>query len=93
MGHSYIPREDIHIAGGVDMKRVQLIPILLVFNYLPLVLVADAYAYLDPASGSILLQTLIAVLLGIGVAFRHFRYKFMSVVRKLFSRTTGLKGK
>ena len=40
----------------------------------------DAYAYLDPGSGSILIQALIGVLVGVGVALKVYwakiKYKF-----------------
>jgi hypothetical protein len=43
-------------------------------------LLGDKFAYLDPGSGSLLLQLLIAVLLGAGVALRAFRGK----IKRLF---------
>jgi len=36
-----------------------------------LVLSADAYAYLDPGTGSLLYQTMLAALLGAGFVFRR----------------------
>ena len=43
-------------------------------------------AYLDPGSGSILLQLLIAALLGTLFALRTYWGKIMSFFNKLFSR-------
>jgi len=37
--------------------------------------VSDAYAYLDPASGSIIIQVLIGALAGIGITLKVYWHK------------------
>lgn len=46
--------------------------ILLAVVALTLVPAADAYAYIDPATGSLLLQGLIALFAGASLAFKNF---------------------
>lgn len=43
-------------------------------------------AYIDPGSGSLIIQALIAILVGVGVAFRNVRMAVISVVLKLFGK-------
>lgn len=43
-------------------------------------------AYIDPGSGSLIIQVLIAILVGVGVAFRNVRMAVMSVILKLFGK-------
>jgi hypothetical protein len=45
-----------------------------------------AYAYLDPGTGSFLLQLLLAGLLGVLFTLRLFRDKIVSFVRNVFRR-------
>ena len=48
--------------------------------------VFEQHAYLDPGSGSFLLQLLIAALLGGAFLFRSYLKKFFGFVGRLFSR-------
>lgn len=49
---------------------------------LSLIITGNAYAYLDPGTGSILLQALLAGLLGIGVFWR----KLKDFIKERFSK-------
>lgn len=46
----------------------------------------DAYAYIDPGSGSVVIQMLIGALVGVGIAVKVFwvklKYKFQSLFKK-----------
>ncbi len=44
--------------------------------------VSDAYAYIDPGTGSIVIQVLIGALVGIGITFKIYWLKF----KEIFSR-------
>ncbi len=45
-----------------------------------------AYAYIDPALGSMILQAALAAIIGVGVFFRDVRLKIMSLFRRQDSR-------
>ena len=49
---------------------------------------ARAYGYLDPGTGSFLLQILVAGLLGILLAVRIFRDRIMIFLRRLTGRSS-----
>jgi hypothetical protein len=59
--------------------RILLIAALLAFP-------SDAYAYIDPGAGSLIYQTVLAVLLGLGFVLRSTREKIVQVVKGLFGR-------
>ena len=61
------------------MKLIALI-IIIFFN------IADAYAYLDPGSSSILVQALLFILAGFGTFFVFFKNKIKSLFNKLFKK-------
>ncbi len=44
--------------------------------------ISDAYAYLDPGTGSIIIQALIGALVGIGITLKIYWQKF----KEIFSR-------
>ncbi len=52
------------------------------YAVLPLILVKNAYAYIDLSVGSMLIQGLIAALVSIGIFWRRFR----SFLGRLFGR-------
>lgn len=60
----------------------------LIFNVLLVLLIwsPDAHAYLDPGSGSFLLQILIASLLGVTFAIKTFWRNIKSFVSRSFSK-------
>jgi len=51
------------------------------------IFISDAYAYIDPGSGSILIQMVIAALVGVGITLKIYwvriRSKFMSSKNKV----------
>ena len=55
---------------------------------LGLILPADAHAYLDPGTGSYLLQIVIASLFGILISIRMFWGRIKTFFAKLFSRNS-----
>jgi len=44
--------------------------------------ISDAYAYLDPGTGSIIIQALVGALVGIGITLKIYWQKF----KEIFSR-------
>ncbi|MDH3735658.1 MAG: hypothetical protein OEQ94_01385 [Nitrosopumilus sp.] len=50
---------------------------------LPAFIISDAYAYLDPGSGSIVIQSIIGALVGVGIAIKVYwekvKMKFYSI--------------
>ena len=65
------------------MNRLSLIPtasIILLFSGFT---ISDAYAYIDPGSGSIILQALIGVLVGVAITLKVYWYKFKDKISGL----------
>lgn len=52
----------------------------------------NAHAYIDPAAGSMILQALLAALIGIGVFVRQCRMKIMSFFKGLKNKVAGQNG-
>jgi len=48
--------------------------------------VSQAYAYLDPGTGSMVVQAVIAALAAAGVAFSVFRRKLRAFVARMFGK-------
>ena len=42
----------------------------------------NAYAYLDPGTGGLIIQALIASLVGVGVFFKNIKDKFLRLFKK-----------
>ena len=42
----------------------------------------NAYAYLDPGTGGLIIQALIASLVGVGVFFKNIKNKFLRLFKK-----------
>ena len=57
---------------------ISILAILMVFGHLS---ISNAYAYLDPGSGSIIIQMLVGTLVGVGIALKLYwqkiRMKFL----------------
>ena len=69
------------------MKNKQLIIIALaLFIMIDISFPRNAYAYLDPGTGSYLLQLLVAALLGAVVTAKIFWHRLKSFFKNLFSR-------
>ena len=52
----------------------------------PLVLVKQAYAYIDPGTGSMLVQALLAVVAVVSVSIGIFWQRFRSFLSRIFNR-------
>ena len=59
-----------------------------IFTTFFIVLCENAYAYLDPGTGSYVLQMIVAGLLGMSFFLRSYFKSVFSFVAKLFSRKT-----
>ena len=44
----------------------------------------SAYAYIDPGTGSLVYQTALSLLLGVGLVLRQSRYSIARLVRRLW---------
>jgi len=66
-------------------SRLTMAPVVLAFFYLPFPQTADHY-YLDPGSGSIIIQVVIAVAVGGLFAVKLFWHRIKSFFRSVFSR-------
>jgi tetrahydromethanopterin S-methyltransferase subunit C len=58
----------------------------LIFLGLVVCLPGTAYAYLDPGSGSLIFQSLLALVFGIGVGVRAIRHYISEGIGKLLGR-------
>tara|TARA_B100000767_G_scaffold34918_1_gene29705 strand:- start:1296 stop:1496 length:201 start_codon:yes stop_codon:yes gene_type:complete len=61
-------------------KKITFLCFIIVFYPLP------SYSYLDPGTGSIILQALIASIAAIGVFFSQLKMKFLEFKIKLFKK-------
>jgi hypothetical protein len=46
----------------------------------------DAYAYIDPGSGSIVIQMIIGALVGVGITLKLYWYKFKEKVLRIHKK-------
>ncbi len=60
-----------------------------VFLFLLLITAQNAYAYLDPGTGSYILQILIASLVGATFAVKIFWQKIMTSLKRMLSKNAG----
>jgi len=61
-------------------KKIIFFCFILIFYPLP------SYSYLDPGTGSIILQALLAAIAAIGVFFTQLKMKFLILIRKIFKK-------
>ena len=54
--------------------------------FLSMIFSTSAYAYLDPGSGSMIIQAIIALIAAVGVSMGIFKDRLRSYFNKLFSR-------
>ena len=60
---------------------VSILAILMILGHLS---ISDAYAYLDPGSGSIIIQMLVGTLVGVGIVLKLYWQKFkMKFLKRL----------
>ena len=52
----------------------------------------DAFAYVDPGTGSLLYQTALTIVLGLGLVFRRVRYSIVHFVKRLGGRSDDFRG-
>ena len=45
--------------------------------------ISDAYAYIDPGSGSLVIQIIIGALVGVGITVKIYWYKFKEKISRL----------
>lgn len=61
------------------------IQIAIISLFLPSIIISDAYAYLDPGTGSVVIQAIIGALVGVGITWKLYwqkiKFKF-STLRK-----------
>ena len=69
-----------------DFKKLIIfirLPLVFIFFLFQGIFISDAYAYLDPGSGSVIIQMLIGALIGIGVTMKLYwiqiKYKLSSI--------------
>ena len=67
------------VSNSVKIICVYILAIGLVPNFL----ISDAFAYIDPGSGSLIIQMLIGALVGVGITIRVYWYK----IKEKISRT------
>ena len=49
--------------------------------------ISDAYAYIDPGSGSIVIQALIGALVGVGITLKVYWAKIRMAIENKFSKS------
>jgi hypothetical protein len=69
------------------MNKQKLLPLTLIFFLSGSILISDAYAYLDPGSGSIILQALIGVLVGVAITLKLYWFKFKEKFLRLTKKS------
>ena len=56
------------------MKSFFIIGMLMLFS-IPSLFISEAYAYLDPGTGTIFIQVILGVLVGVGITLKIYWYK------------------
>ena len=67
------------------MKKIKFFEQIFTFLYFVTLIIffsTDAYAYLDPGTGGLIVQILIASLLSIGVFFKNIKNKILELFKK-----------
>lgn len=72
---------------GMKMKHTKLIAICLVIG---MNLPVNAYAYIDPGSGSLMLQMLIAGIIGAFVTIKLYWMQLRARISRMFKRIKGI---
>jgi len=73
---------------GIARERIAnlKIPLATIFLLFQGLFIVDAYAYIDPGSGSIIAQALIGALIGVGIAVKIYWEKLKFKLSITFSR-------
>lgn len=69
------------------MNRFKLIPIFSILLVFGGSTISDAYAYIDPGSGSVMIQGLIGALVGAGIAIKLYWAKIRMALETKFSKS------
>ena len=69
------------------MNRFNLIPIFSILLVFGGSTISDAYAYIDPGSGSIVIQALIGALVGVGITLKVYWAKIRMAIDTKFSKS------
>ncbi len=72
--------------GIKKLSNVIILPLATIFLISQGVFISDAYAYLDPGSGSIIAQAIIGALIGVGIAVKIYWEKLKFKLSSTFSR-------
>ena len=60
--------------------------VILINIFLVLIYVNQSYAYIDPGTGSMLVQAVLAVIAAVSVSIGIFRHRIRSFLDRLFNR-------
>ena len=69
------------------MKSIIYVPLFSIFLLFSGTLISDAYAYIDPGSGSIVIQALIGALVGVGITLKVYWAKIRMAIDTKFSKS------
>ena len=71
--------------GIKKLSNVIILPLATIFLISQGVFISDAYAYLDPGSGSIIAQAIIGALIGVGITLKIYWEKIKFKLSSTFS--------
>ena len=66
------------------ISLILIVSIILLFSG---TVISDAYAYIDPGSGSIVIQALIGALVGVGITLKVYWAKIRMAIENKFSKS------
>ena len=69
------------------MNRFSVIPIASILLIFTGATISDAYAYIDPGSGSIIIQAIIGALVGVGITIKVYWAKIKMSLENKFSKS------
>jgi len=69
------------------MKKYSLLVLFLSLSLTCELFVSDAYAYLDPGTGSMIVQALIAALVGVGITIKVYWAKIRYKISEKYSKS------
>lgn len=69
------------------IRVISLIPIISIILLFSGTVISDAYAYIDPGSGSIVIQALIGALVGVGITLKVYWAKIRMAIETKFSKS------
>jgi len=69
------------------MQVIRLLLVLPIILFFSGTVISDAYAYIDPSSGSIVIQVLIGALVGVGITLKVYWTKIRMAIETKFSKS------